>query len=425
MKKFFTFLVAVMLLVMLPVQAFAAGSASVSGPDVVRAGDTITLRFQAGGGIYGGNGSVSFDSNQLTLQSYSASLSAPWTVEFAGNSFVFYDNSMAAPISGSQTIFQATFQVSSDLQPGTNVAVSFNGITLSDGQSDTGVGTKTYSVTIAEPLSANANLQSLGSANAQISPAFSADTTEYTASVPFSVSKLEITAEAAHPGAVVTVGNTGLTPGGTTDVTVTVKAEDGTTKVYHIKTKRAQDPNYVASANNSLSDLAVEGFLLSPAFTPDRADYAVYLPYETESLKLKAAAADAKAKLTMPDLGAIPVGRTTYEIPVTAENGTVRTYTLTVFRADVFQPGVEPTEPTEPETVPTTEPATEPTTVPTETEEPTTAPTQAPTQPQAPQLSQEAHPSMGVDFWMWILVVIMAFCAGCITILLINGIRRK
>ena len=43
----------------------------------------------------------------------------------------------------------------------------------------------------------------------------------------------------------------------------------------------------------------------------------------------------------------------------------------------------------------------------------------------APQQPQEAHPSMGVDFWMWILVVIMAFCAGCITILLINGIRRK
>ena len=177
MKKFLTLLVAVMLLAMLPVYAFAAGSASVSGPDVVRAGDTITVRFQAGGGIYGGNGSVSFDSNQLTLQSYSASLSAPWAVEFAGNSFVFYDNSMAAPISGTQTIFTATFQVSASLEPGTNVSVSFNGITLSDGQSDTGVGTKTYSVTIAEPLSNNANLKSLTVSNAEISPAFSADTT--------------------------------------------------------------------------------------------------------------------------------------------------------------------------------------------------------------------------------------------------------
>ena len=29
-----------------------------SGPSVVRAGDTITLSFSAGGGIYGGSGSV-------------------------------------------------------------------------------------------------------------------------------------------------------------------------------------------------------------------------------------------------------------------------------------------------------------------------------------------------------------------------------
>ena len=421
MKKFFTVLAAVMLLAMLSVQVFAAGSASVSGPDVVRPGDTITLSFQAGGGIYGGSGSVSFDSSQLTLQSYSASIGSPWVVEFAGNNFVFYDNSMTAPINGSQTIFKATFQVSSSVQPGTNVSVSFNGVTLSDGQSDSGVGTKTYSVTIAEPLSSNANLKSLTVSNAQISPAFSAETTNYTASVPFSTGKLEVSAEAEHPGAAVTVGNTGLAAGGTTDVTVTVKAEDGTTKVYHIQTKRAQDPNYVPSTDNRLTGLSVEGFLLSPAFDPTRTAYAVYLPFETESLKLEAAAADAKAKVALPEIQAIPVGETTYEIPVTAENGDVRTYTLTVFRADVFQPDVQPTEPTEPETEPTTEPTTAPTTVPT-TEAPTTPPTQAPTVPQ--QAPEDNGPAFGLDFWMWILIVIMAFCAGCVTILLIPKSRK-
>ena len=57
------------------------------------------------------------------------------------------------------------------------------------------------------------------------------------------------------------------------------------------------------------------------------------------------------------------------------------------------------------------------------TEAPTEAPTQAPTVPQ--QVPEENSPTLGLDFWMWILVVIMAFCAGCITILLINSIRRK
>lgn len=421
MKKIFALLLVLTLLLAVSVQAWAAGSASFSGPDVVRAGDTITLSFSAGGGIYGGSGSVSFDSSQLTLQSYSASLGSPWVVEFSGNSFVFYDNSMASPISGSKTIFKATFQVASSVQPGTNVSVSVNGVKLSDGTADTNIGTKTYSVTIAEPLSNNANLKSLTVSNAELSPAFAAGTTDYTASVPYSTNKLNVTAEAEHPGATVTVGNTALTAGGTTDVTVTVKAEDGTTKVYHIRTKRAQDPNYVASGENSLSKLEVEGFLLSPVFDPARTAYAVYLPYETESLQLRAEAADAKAKVAMPEMKAIPVGQTTYEIPVTAENGNVRTYTLTVFRAEAFQPDVVPTEPTEPETEPTTEPTTEATTEPTEA--PTQAPTQAPTVPQ--EVPEEKGPTLGVDFWLWMLIVIMAFCAGCITILLIPGARRK
>ena len=58
MKKIFAILLVLTLLLAVSVQAWAAGSASFSGPDVVRAGDTITLTFSAGGGIYGGNGSV-------------------------------------------------------------------------------------------------------------------------------------------------------------------------------------------------------------------------------------------------------------------------------------------------------------------------------------------------------------------------------
>lgn len=421
MKKFFALALIAVLLLALPVQAWAAGSASVSGPDVVRAGDTITVSFVAGGGIYGGSGAVSFDSSQLTLQSYSASVSSPWAVEFAGNSFVFYDNSMACPISGSKTIFKATFKVAASVKPGTTVTVSVTGVKLSDGTSDTNIGTRSYSVTIAEPLSNNANLKSLTVSNAAISPGFSAGTTSYTASVPYSTSKLEVTAEAEHAGATVTVGNTALTPGGTTDVTVTVKAEDGTTKVYHIKTKRAQDPNYVASTVNTLSALAVENFQISPAFTPDRTAYAVYLPYETESLVLSTELTDKKADVALPDLASIPVGETTYEIPVTAENGDVLVYTLTVFRAEVFDPNAEPTEPTEPETEPTTEPTTEPATE--ATTEPATEPTTQPTT--EPVAGEEEGPSFGIDFWLWILILIMAYCAGCITMLLIPKARKS
>ncbi len=413
MKKFFVLLLVATLLLALPLTAWAAGSASLSGPKTVRAGDTITLTFKAGGGIYGGNGSISFDSSQLTLQKYSGSLGGSWAVEFSGNNFVFYDNSMASPIDGSKTIFKATFKVSASLKPGTEIKVSAKGVTVSDGNTDTNIGTRTYKVTLAEPLSGNANLKSLTVSNADISPQFAPGTTSYAASVPFATSKLDVKAEAEHPGASVKIGKTGLTAGGTTDVTVTVTAEDGTKKVYHIKTKRAQDPNYVESKVNTLNTLSAGGFPLSPAFDPERAAYAVYLPYETEGLVLDAEKTDKKSKVALPEITGIPVGETTYEIPVTAEDGTVRTYTLTVFRANVFEPGVQPTEPP---TEPATEPETEPTTV------PTTQPTVEPTEPAA---AEKPDGTADISLWMLALLVIMGFCAGCITILVIPQARRK
>ena len=67
MKKL-TCLVIVFLLVLSMVPCvFAAPSASMSGPSTVRAGDTITVSFSAGGGIYGCSGAVSYDSSLLTL----------------------------------------------------------------------------------------------------------------------------------------------------------------------------------------------------------------------------------------------------------------------------------------------------------------------------------------------------------------------
>ena len=57
-KRLAVCLIAAILLVSLAPQVLAAGSASLQGPGVVRAGDQITLTFYAGGGILGGSGTV-------------------------------------------------------------------------------------------------------------------------------------------------------------------------------------------------------------------------------------------------------------------------------------------------------------------------------------------------------------------------------
>ena len=115
-----------------------------------------------------------------------------WAVEFNGNNFVAYDNNLASPINGSTALFTATFTVNGGVSAGTAVNVSYTGVTASDGNADIGVGTVTYSATIAPPMSTDNTLKDLTVSNATISPAFSAGTTNYTAEVPFEVRRSQL-----------------------------------------------------------------------------------------------------------------------------------------------------------------------------------------------------------------------------------------
>lgn len=337
MKKLGSLLLLLVLCIawLLPLSTSAASaSASLTGPGTVRAGDTITLSFNLNGsGIFGASGTLSYDSNQVTLTGTTQKIASPWAVEFNGNNFVAYDNNLTNPIKSNTTVFTATFKVKS-LATGTSVKISYTGVKASDGNADANVGTVTYSVTIAAPMSTDNNLASLTVSNATISPAFSAGTTNYTASVPFDISKLNVSATAADSKAKVSVNSPNLTPNGTTNVTITVTAENGAKKTYTIAVTRAQDPNYQASGNNNLSGITVEGFLLSPIFTPENTQYVIWLPYETESVKIGGTAADAKASVTVEGGDALAAGRDNpVKVICTAENGDTKEYTVIVKRA--------------------------------------------------------------------------------------------
>lgn len=364
MKKVISILTVLVLCLalMLPITVSAASaSASLTGPGTIRAGDTITLSFNLNGsGIFGASGTLSYDSSQVTLTGTTQKIGSPWAVEFNGNNFVAYDNNLTNPINGNKTLFTVTFKVKS-VVAGTNIKVSYTGVTASDGSADANVGTVTYSKTVAAPLATDNNLASLTVSNATISPAFSAGTTSYTANVPFEVSKLNVSATAADGKAKVSVNSPNLTPNGTTKVTVTVTAENGAKKTYTISVKRAQDPNYKPSDNNKLSGIAVEGFLLSPGFTADNTNYIVWLPYETTSVKIAGSAADSKASVEVVGGDNLAAGQDNpVKVVCTAENGDKKEYTVIVKRAAAHDGSVEelPDEPATDEPVDTQSDAT-------------------------------------------------------------------
>ena len=337
MKKIISILTILVLCLglMLPMTVSAAtASASLTGPATVRAGDTITVSFNLNGSdIYGVEGMLSYDSSQVTLSGISQKIASPWKVEFNGNKFAIYDENVEKPINNNKTLFTATFKVKS-VAVGTNIKISCTGVTATDGSADKNIGTITYSKTVAAPLSGENTLSRLTVSNATISPSFSANTTKYTASVPFSVSKLNITATATDSNAEVKVNSPTLTPGKKTNVTVTVTAENGAKKTYTIVVSREADPNYVASGNNKLSGIKVDGFLLSPVFNADKTDYIVWAPYETTSVKVSGTVADKKASVEIVGGDNLAAGQdNTVKVICTAENGDRKEYTVIVKRA--------------------------------------------------------------------------------------------
>lgn len=382
-------IIVLILNLMLPISVSAASaSASLTGPGTVRAGDKITLSFNLNGnGIFGASGTLSYDSSQLTLSGISQKIGSPWAVEFNGNNFVAYDNNLSNPINGNKALFTATFQIKS-VAPGTKINIFYTDVTASDGTTDANVGTVSYSATVAEPLSGANKLTGLTVSNATISPAFNADTTAYTAKVPFSISKLDIKTT-AEDKATVSINNPNLIPSGTTTISITVTAENGAKKTYTIKVTREQDPNYKASNNNKLSDISIENFLLSPGFNADTTKYVVWLPYETEQIKVSGKAEDSKASVEVIGGDKLLAGQDNeVKVICTAEDGSKKEYIVIAKRATSHDGSVDE----------------KPTT-------PTSVPTQSITTSSDIPADTEPDPASGGIPW-WILLIVGGVCLG-------------
>ena len=402
MKRLISLAAAILLCVTLfAVTASAvSANATLTGPGTVRAGDTITLTLNLNGsGLYSASGALSYNSSQLTLVSTAQKIGNGWAVEFSGNNFVAIDNNLANPIESNTALFTVTFKVNSSVAVGTKITVSYTDVTATDGKADANVGTVSYSATIAAPASKDNSLKSLSVSNATISPAFNTNTTSYTAEVPFDVSKLNVSAAANDGKAKVSINSPNLKPGGTTNVTVTVTAENGSTKTYTIAVKRAQDPNYVASSNNDLSGITVNGFLLSPVFSADNTSYMIWLPYETDSVSVSGTAADSKAEVAVEGgTGLIAGADNEIKVICTAEDGTQKVYTVIAKRAAAHDGSTEPTDPPTEPTEPSTEPDDEPT-VP------------VPTEPQMPSGSEN---NGGIPWWTLLIVGVVCFGLGAL-----------
>ena len=344
--------------------------------------------------------SLSYDSSALTYDGYSNSIGGNWVLSESNRYFTMY-NSSGDTFSSSTRLIALSFTVKSGASAGDDLSVSISG-TASEGGSDRSFSAS-WSDEVLPPLSGNANLDDLWCYNADLNFTGS---TEYSITVPYSVSSLDLDWDRAHSGSYVSVSGNSLSVGSNT-VTITVEAENGNTKRYYIYVTREQDPNYVPSSDATLSNMVPSTGTLSPAFHTDLADYVLYVPYETTTLNINATANDSKAKgvslvrrvlipaqeipadETTPSVNQdttansnptgelkpvepqfrvlatdepLPEGETLYVLTCTAEDGvTTKDYIVHVIRMplyagmlpEIIPPVTEPAEP-EPEPEPTT-----------------------------------------------------------------------
>lgn len=336
-KKLWIFASFIILSSLLSLGVYCAGGASLQGPSNVRAGDSITLTFSISGtDIYGFTASLEYDSSKLTLTNTSQKIASPWIVEFSSGNILAYDNNQTAPISSSKAVFTATFKVSASASIGDTITVKVKNIVASSGTSDISYSDASYSAKILGARSSDATLSSLSISNVSLSPKFSASVYNYTATVPYNVSSLSITAKTNNSGASYAVSSKKLSVGKNT-VKVTVTAEDGSKKVYTITVTREQDPNYKASSDALLSKITLSDGKLSPAFSSDIKDYIVYLPFEIEKITISAEANDKNAEKPKDIEADILEGDNVFQLVCTAEDGSSKeTYTIHVYRMPQF-----------------------------------------------------------------------------------------
>ncbi len=104
-------------------------------------------------------------------------------------------------------------------------------------------------------------------------------------------------------------------------------------KTIKVITKSQLEATY--SKNNNLKSLSIDGLTLSPAFNKNTTSYKTTADPNATSINIRAAVEDSKSSLAGTGTKAVNEGANTFNIVVTAQNGSKKTYTIVV---DVLDP---------------------------------------------------------------------------------------
>ncbi|MBR5227242.1 MAG: cadherin-like beta sandwich domain-containing protein [Clostridia bacterium] len=314
---------------------YAASASIKASSQSVTVGDsvTITVTINAAAWNINTSGNITVEGiiganmdavNQTTTKTYKLDTSKAGTY--------------TASISGDITDADDTFSLVSQ---SVSVTVKEKSATPNNGSgsnSGTGSSSSSSKPTTAVTKSSDATLKTLKVDHEGLTPSFNKNTFMYTLSVGSDVNSIKVTASPNHSKATYSVsGNTNFENGDNT-VTITVKAENGTTKTYKIIVTKAENPE---KANAYLTNIIVDGVAISEEFARDKFEYTLSeVDWNVEKLNISVFPENQKATFEIEGAEDLKVGENQIKITVTAEDKkTIKEYFLNVVKKE--EPAVE------------------------------------------------------------------------------------
>jgi hypothetical protein len=200
-----------------------------------------------------------------------------------------------------------------------------------------GTTKKTYTVTVTRATTATVSndctLAGITVSAGALSSVFNPNTTSYSVNVANNVTSITLSATANHEFATVSgAGLKNLVVGSNNVFQILVTAQDGATKkTYTVTVTRAAATT--AGNDCTLAGITVSTGALSPVFNPNTPNYFVNVANSVTGITLSATANHGAATVSGAGQKQLAVGVNTFQILVTAQDGTTRTYTVTVTRA--------------------------------------------------------------------------------------------
>lgn len=99
-------------------------------------------------------------------------------------------------------------------------------------------------------------------------------------------------------------------------------------KTIKVITKSEQEATY--SKNNNLRSLSIDGLKLSPSFSKNTTNYKVEAPSNITKINIHASVEDSKSRVSGTGSKEVSEGENKFNIVVTAQNGSKKTYVVTV-----------------------------------------------------------------------------------------------